>query len=111
METIKLGGLIESSHLGFGCMSLSPVFYKVDENYTDQDGIQAGVFFRQNIHFLNRDTTVCEHAFMQRVMNVQINATIHASMNFPLRKKYKFWRVLTSFANNSSLVDRFTRFL
>ena len=41
MKRVKLGGLVESSHLGFGCMSLSPNIYKPAEGYTDEQGIKV----------------------------------------------------------------------
>ena len=44
MERVKLGGTIESSHLGLGCMSLSPNIYKAADDYTDEQGIKAGLF-------------------------------------------------------------------
>lgn len=41
MERIKLGGIVESSKLGFGCMSLSPNIYKTPDGYTDEHGIKV----------------------------------------------------------------------
>lgn len=40
MKTVKLG-TIESSQLGYGCMSLSSNIYKTDDGYTDEHGIKV----------------------------------------------------------------------
>ena len=41
MKTVKLGGIVESTRLGYGCMSLSSNIYQTPDGYTDEQGIKV----------------------------------------------------------------------